>query len=210
MGNKFALAGQTWKVVEINFQKKIVMVKKAAGKASSFWRGGTGIIHTRILQKMQQVLRENTQYPYLQKNAIKRLQIARELARDWELTEKNIIRLAGNKCCIFPWIGTKAFRTLERLINFFGRESLQIKNIDGINPYFLMIELDGDKIQYLYPEIISLCQKITAKDLLSNAEAPKIQKYDEFIPALLLQKAFASDYLDMEELRQQVRNWQSG
>ncbi len=87
---------------------------------------------------------------------------------------------------------------------------MQIKNIDGINPYFLMIELDGDKIQYLYPEIISLCQKITAKDLLSNAEAPKIQKYDEFIPALLLQKAFASDYLDMEELRQQVRNWQSG
>ncbi len=119
VGNKFALAGQTWEVVEINFQKKIVMVKKAAGKASSFWRGGTGIIHTRILQRMQQVLRENTQYPYLQKNAIKRLQIARELARDWELTEKNIIRLAGNKCCIFPWIGTKAFRTLERLINFF-------------------------------------------------------------------------------------------
>jgi len=53
-----------------------------------------------------------------------------------------------------------------------------------------------------------LCeQKITPEDLVSTSEAPKIQKYDEFIPHQLLRKAFANDYLDIKELKQQVARW---
>jgi ATP-dependent helicase Lhr and Lhr-like helicase len=209
IGNQFALAGKTWEVVEINFKKKIVLVKPVEGQASIFWRGGSGSIHTRILQRMRQVLIEDVEYPYLQKNAIKRLQSVRELAQNSGLAQKNILQLAKDKCCIFPWLGTKTFRTLERLLNSFCRESLEIKSINCVNPYFLTLKLGKDKIQSLYPEILSLCeQRITAEDLLSDAEAPEMQKYDRFIPHPLLRKAFASDYLDMEELRQQVKSWE--
>jgi ATP-dependent helicase Lhr and Lhr-like helicase len=208
IGNQFALAGNAWEVLEVDFRKKIVLVKQVEGKASNFWRGGSGNIHTRILQRMRQVLQEDIEYSYLQKNARKRLQKVRELARNSGLDKQNILLLENNKCCIFPWMGTVAYRTLERLLNSCCRESLEIKSIGGVNPYFLTIKLGKDKFQYLYDEIVSLCeQRITAEDLLADAEVPEIQKYDRFIPHSILRKAFASDYLDIKELKQQVKKW---
>lgn len=208
VGNQFALAGRTWEVVEVDFKKKIILVKQVEGQASIFWHGGSGTIHTRILQRMRQVLFEDTEYPYLQTNAMKRLRVVRELARNSGLDQKNILLLAKNKCCIFPWMGTVAYRTLERLLNMSCRESLAIKSISGVNPYYLIIKIDKTKVNSLYPEILSLCeQRITTENLLNDAEAPEIQKYDKFIPHALLRKAFASDHLDMEELRQLVGLW---
>jgi ATP-dependent Lhr-like helicase len=49
--------------------------------------------------------------------------------------------------------------------------------------------------------------ELTPDDLVSFVEAPKVQKYDEFIPNNLLRKAFANDYLDVAELRQILRSW---
>lgn len=211
IGNQFALAGKTWEVLEINFRKKVILAKQVEGKASIFWRGSSGTIHTKILQKMRQVLFEETEYFYLQKNALNRLYEARYLALENNLNKQNIILLEKGKCCIFPWMGTVSFRTLERLLNIFCRESLNIKSIGGVNPYYLIIKLGKDKFPYLEPEILSLCeQRITADDLVNNSEAPEIQKYDEFIPHPLLRKAFARDYLDLDELRKQVRSWELG
>ncbi|GAX42961.1 DEAD/DEAH box helicase domain-containing protein [Tolypothrix sp. NIES-4075] len=209
IGNQFALAGKAWEVLEVDFRKKIILVKQVEGKASIFWRGGSGNIHIRILQRMRQVLQEDVEYSYLQENALMRLHKVREVARNSGLDKQNILLLENNKCCIFPWMGTVAYRTLERLLNSWCRESLEIKSIGGVNPYFLTIKLGKDKFRYLYDQIISLCeQRITAEDLLADAEAPEIQKYDRFIPHSILRKAFASDYLDMEELKQQVKKWQ--
>jgi ATP-dependent Lhr-like helicase len=209
VGHSFALAGKTWEVVDVDFKRKVILVKQVEGKASIYWRGGSGTIHTRILQRMRQVLFEDVEYSYLQKNAFKRLQSVRELARDAGIDKRNILQLEKGKCWIFPWMGTVAYRTLERLLNRFCRESLEISGISGDNPYFLTIKLAPKKIEYLYSEIVSLCeQRIKNEDLLSDAEAPQLEKYDEFIPYPLLRKAFASNHLDMSELRQQVAFWQ--
>lgn len=210
VGSQFALAGKSWEVLEVDFRKKIILVKQVEGKATSiYWRGGSGTIHTKILQRMRQVLCEDVEYEYLQKNARQRLLAVRQLARQASLDKQNIILLEKGKCCIFPWMGTVAYRTLERLLNCFCRESLEIHSIGGMNPYFLTIKLPKDKFKYLDKEIISLCeQRIPAEHLVSSSEALEIQKYDEFIPHPLLQKAFANDYLDMSELRQQVALWQ--
>ena len=208
VGNQFALAGRTWEVVEVDFKKKAIFVKQAEGKASIYWRGGGGTIHTKVLQRMQQVLFENVEYSYLQKNALQRLHKVRQLVQQVGLDKQNILQLEKGKCCIFPWMGTVAYRTLERLLNSYCRESLEIISIGGVNPYYFTIKLGKDKFKYLYHEIGSLCeQRINPEDLLSTSEAPEIQKYDQFIPYPLLRKAFASDYLDMRELKQQVALW---
>ncbi|NMG08999.1 DEAD/DEAH box helicase [Brasilonema sp. UFV-L1] len=209
VGHVFALAGKTWEVTDVDFKRKIILVKQVDGKASIFWRGGSGTIHTRVLQRMRQVLFEDMEYSYLQNNALKRLQSVRELARDAGLDKRNILQLEKGKCCIFPWMGTVAYRTLERLLNCFCRESLEISSISGDHPYFLTLKLAHKKFQSVYFEIVSLCeQRINNEDLVNDAEAPQIQKYDEFIPYPLLRKAFASNHLDMSELRQQVALWQ--
>ncbi|MFN6559355.1 MAG: DEAD/DEAH box helicase [Nostoc sp. ChiSLP01] len=208
VGNQFGLAGRTWEVVEVDFKKRAIVVKQAEGKASIYWRGSGGTIHTRVLQRMQQVLFEDVEYSYLQKNALQRLQAVRQLVRRVGLEKQNILELEKGKCCIFPWMGTVGYRTLERLLNSFCRESLEIKSIGGVSPYYLTVKLCKGKFEYLAGEIASLCeQRISAEDLVSNSEAPEIQKYDEFIPHPLLRKAFISDYLDMEELQQEVAKW---
>jgi ATP-dependent Lhr-like helicase len=208
VGNQFALAGKSWEVLEVDFQKKIVMVKQVEGKSTIYWRGGSGTIHTKILQRMRQVLREEKEYVYLQKNAQERLKQARILARKNELDRQNIVVLENGRCCIFPWMGTVAYRTLERLLNFFCRESLEINSIGGVNPYYLTLKLGKDKFSHVYTELKSLSeQRITAEHLVSSAEAPEMQKYDEFIPYVLLRKAFADDYLDLEELKAQISLW---
>ena len=158
---------------------------------------------------MRQVLLEDIEYSYLQKNALRRLQEVRQLSKDNQLDKFNIIRLGKGKCCIFPWMGTIAYRTLERLINSFCRESLEIKSIGGLNPYFITLKLPKEKVENIYPEIVSLCeQRIIPEHLVSESEAPEMEKYDRFIPYPLLRKAFVADYLNLDEVRDLVALWQ--
>lgn len=208
VGNQFALAGKSWEVVDVDFQKKVINVKPGEGKATIYWRGGSGNIHPKILQRMRQVLIEDKEYIYLQKNAQQRLQQVRKLARKAGLDQKNIVLLENGKCCIFPWLGTVAYRTLERLLNFYCRESLEINSIGGVNPYYLILKLGKNKFTDVYPQLKSFCeQRLTPEQLVSQAEAPKMQKYDQFIPDQLLHKAFAHDYLDLQELKEQILSW---
>jgi ATP-dependent Lhr-like helicase len=207
-GNQFALAGRTWKVLEIDSRKKTVFVERSQGIASVSWRGSVGSIHTKILQRMQRVIFEDIEYSYLQKNAKQRLKKARQLAQSYELEKNNVIQLEGKTCCIFPWAGTVAYRTLERLLNIFVRESLDIRNIGGMSPYFITVKLGKNNVQELHEQILYFCNKeLTSDDLIASDEAPRLQKYDEFIPNNLLRKAFAGDYLDVSELQQILRSW---
>lgn len=208
VGSQFGLAGKTWEVLDVNFAKKTIFVKPVEGKAGIFWRGGNGTIHSKILERMRRVLLEDTEYAYLQTNAKKRLQEARQLASDFELDKRNIVKLEKGKCCILPWMGTVAYNTFQRLLNNFCRESLEIKSLGGVNPYFMILKLGKGKFEQLNDEILSLCeQRIVNEHLVADAEAPEIQKYDKYIPHPLLRTAFASDYLNMEEVRQQVALW---
>ncbi|MGC1396193.1 MAG: ATP-dependent helicase, partial [Coleofasciculaceae cyanobacterium] len=112
-------------------------------------------------------------------------------------------------CCIFPWAGTIAYRTLERVINFLVRSSLDIKSVSGTAPYFLIIKLGKSSIQELEQELTAFCEKeLKNEDLVALDEAPKLQKYDQFVPNNLLRRAFASDYLDVSELQKTLKkNW---
>ena len=210
VASRFSLAGRTWEVVEVNAQRKIIFVKQAEGIASIAWHGGSGRIHGKIMSRMRQVLEEDLQYPYLQTQAKKRLDDVRQLARLSGLTKDNVLSCTDNTYYIFPWMGTVAYRTLERYLNFCLRESLRISSIKGKSPYFLVIKLATDQYSELRQEIVDFCEKeLTEYDLVAESEAPQLQKYDEFIPNNLLQKAFALDYLDVEELRKILKTWQS-
>lgn len=209
VGEKFTLAGRTWEVLDIEPKAKTLWVKQVEGIASIAWRGrNSANIHTGILQRMRRVLFEDIEYSYLQKGAKERLKTARQLARNAGLDKSNILSLEGKSCCVFPWMGTVAFRTLERWLNLFGRESLDIRSIGGSPPYFLTLKCGKSKPEDIREAILSVCkQGIRAEDLVNAQEAPKLQKYDEFIPPDLLRKAFAVDYLDVTELRTIVSGW---
>jgi ATP-dependent Lhr-like helicase len=105
-------------------------------------------------------------------------------------------------------LGTVAYRTLERFLRFHCRETLKIKGVTGRSPYFLVVNVGKANLESLYFEIKSLGdRRLEGETLLAEDEAPKFQKYDEFIPAELLRKAFTSDYLDIPGLSREVSGW---
>ncbi|HAZ44875.1 MAG TPA: ATP-dependent helicase [Cyanobacteria bacterium UBA11369] len=203
LGGRFTLAGRTWEVIDMEPKARTLWVKQVEGIANSAWQSrSSSNIHTKILARMRRVLLEDVEYSYLQKGAKERLKAARQLARINQIDLSNTILLEDRVYCIFPWMGTVAYRTLERWLNFFGREALNIRSIGGASPYFMTVKLGKGKNESFPDELVKLCNReISALDLVGEAEAPKLQKYDEFIPNNLLRKAFAFDYLDVGEVR---------
>ena len=92
VGDRFALAGRVWEVEELDIQRKLIYVQPVEGKMEVSWPGDYGEVHTRIAERMRQVLREDTVYPYLKPNAQKRLEVARHVARNTGLTEHSLDR----------------------------------------------------------------------------------------------------------------------
>jgi ATP-dependent Lhr-like helicase len=208
-GDRFSLAGRTWEVTEVDAKKKAVVVKPSRQSATcSSWRGSTGEIHSRVLQRMKKVLQETTRYSYLQPGAQKRLQEAREFVKSIALLQNPVQLMDEEFCCIFPWMGTVSFRTLERFLRFYCKESLGFKSIKARSPYFITVRLGKCKVDALDHEIRSLAQRrLTADELLDTDEIPKLQKFDQYIPPELLRKSFATDYLDLDELTSLISAW---
>jgi ATP-dependent helicase Lhr and Lhr-like helicase len=209
IGDRISLAGLTWQVTSVQSKGKLISVVPGSGAVMpTVWRGGSGEIHSRILQRMRQVLLEEKEYSYLLPGAKARLNQAREVAQDRGLANFTLFHHDENSACLLPWVGSAAFRTLERYLRLHCRETLKIKGVRGKAPYFLVINLGKATLPQLSEELKSLGdRRFTPEELIKADETPRLQKYDEFVPEELLRKAFAQDYLDLETLKAQVRTW---
>lgn len=194
IGDTLALAGYTWKVTDINAEKRIIYVQQVKGKAEKLWVGGGGLLHTRILERMRQVLRENSDYGYLLPNALKRLAQARDLARQTGLTDDPILSLGGNRYMLLPWVGTRIYDTLIYLL------AKHLKIEGGDRPFYLEANHAGGNVAELQRYLqASLASLPIAEEIATSLPRHLLErhKYDRFVPDNLLQQAMATDYLDV-------------
>lgn len=211
-GYCFSLAGKLWKVEEVDHKHKAVYVKSAKGKVDTLWLGAGGDIHTSVVQKMREVLSDSVIYPYLSPQAVNRLERARRLARESGLLKQVVIPAGGDSMYVLPWVGSKSFRTLERLMKHNLSKKLALRSVVPMEPYYFVVSGKVDE-RTLLAEIMSECR--TAEDasaLLAEDEAPYLGKYDEFVAPPLIREAFAVDGLDLEGLKaglQQTLEWNS-
>lgn len=199
-GYCFSLAGKLWKVEEVDTKHKALYVKAAKGKVDTLWLGAGGDVHTRIMQKIKEVLMDSTIYPYLAPGAANRLERARRLARESGLLSSVVIPAGGDSLFILPWAGSKQFRTLERLLKHNLSDRLALRSIVPMEPYYMVVA-GGTDDRTLMEQILNelkACQD--ASDLLDADEAPYLGKYDEFVPPQLVRTAFAVDGLDVQGL----------
>ncbi|MGW7159919.1 DEAD/DEAH box helicase [Paenibacillus taichungensis] len=211
-GYCFSLAGKLWKVEEVDHKHKSVYVKAAKGKVDTLWLGAGGDIHTSVVQKMREVLSDTVIYPYLSPQAVNRLERARRLARESGLLKQVVIPAGGDSLYVLPWVGSKSFRTLERLMKHNLSDKLALRSVVPMEPYYFVVsgKVDG---RTLLAEIMSECRAAEdASALLSENEAPYLGKYDEFVAPPLIREAFAVDGLDLNGLKeglQQTLTWDS-
>ncbi len=201
VGDRFALAGRVWEVEELDVPRKLIYVKEVKGKMEISWPGDYGEIHTRILERMRQVLREDTVYPYLKKNARARLEVARRIARHTGITERSLVHLGGYTWCLFPWLGTRSFRTLRKYIVKNGAP-FRISGMEYEGCCYMTFKMErGDGKELLaYLNRKAASEGIDKATLVSASECPVFEKYDDFIPSELLRDAYMADRLRTDEV----------
>ena len=207
VGEKIALAGHVWIVEEVDHKRHLVYCSQVRGKVPAYFGQCPGDIHTRILERMREVLRENCSYPYLMKNAVARLDEARRTARHSGMTEEPLICLGGDMRCLFPWLGTYAFLALERFIKIKCGPALGLSALDSSRPYFLIFRMKASKEEFfrLLGEMEK--QPLDPMELIYKGEVPLFEKYDEFLPQQLVRKGFAYGILGIDEMRARIRSW---
>ena len=169
------------------------------------WPGDYGEVHTRILQRMRRVLEEDTVYPYLKPNAQKRLETARRVARNTGMLNQSMVHLGGYSWCLFPWLGTRAFRAMRKIIASRG-SAFGITGVEFEGCYFITFKMsrgsDYELISALAEEVRAY--GISADSLVSGGEIPVFEKYDDYVPADLLRHAYAVDKLDAKEAQKRI------
>jgi ATP-dependent Lhr-like helicase len=207
VGEKIALAGHVWIVEEIDHKRHLVYCAEVKGKVPAYFGQCPGDINTKVLEKMKDILRENTPYPYLMKNAAARLGEARSAAVNSGMAEESLICLGGDMWCLFPWLGTYAFLALERFIKIKCAPSLGLTAMDSSRPYFIQLRMKATKEEFF--KILSDMEKqpLDPMELIYKGEVPLFEKYDEFLPEELVKKGFAYGILGIDEMKRRIRGW---
>lgn len=204
VGDRFALAGRVWEVEELDVQRKLIYVRQVDGKMEVSWPGDFGEINTRILERMRRVLAEDTVYPYLKPNARHRLEVARHVARNTGMTGEGshcLLPLGGYSWCLFPWLGTRSFRTLRKFLQRCGGE-FRISNLEFEGCYYMTFRMERGNDYELISALdrIASTQGIDCEALVQTGELPVFEKYDEYVPGELLRRAYAADRLRADEV----------
>ena len=208
-GERFALAGRAWEVIELDLKQKIIYVKKVDGKMTIEWPGEYGVVHTKIVERIKKVLEEETVYPYLLESARNRLKEARTLVKKTKLFQFPLVHQGGYSYAFFPWLGTVSFRTLRRYIKSNMAKHFKISNLEFEGCYYFEFKMengsDYDFIKYMYDDIKR--NGIDREELVGLNEDFAHEKYDEFIPKNLLREAFISDNLRTDEIESRVSEY---
>ena len=206
VGDRFALAGRVWEVEELDIQRKLIYVRQVDGKMEVSWPGDFGEIHTKIIQRMRRILEEDTVYPYLKPNAMKRIEVARHVARNTGMLTHSLVSLGGYTWCLFPWLGTRSFRTLRK---FIARNAslCKISNLEFEGCYYMTFRMERGNDYDLLSHLCGIVETdgIDCESLVQSGEVPIFEKYDEHVPADLLRRAYAADRLRADEAEERLR-----
>ena len=207
VGEKLAIAGHVWVVLDIDRKRHLVYCEQVKGSIPAYFGLCPGDLHTRILQRMRQVLREDRQYPYLMKNAAARLENARFTASRSDTAAKPLLNLGGNMWCLLPWVGTYAFLALERFLKIKCADRLGLKNLDSARPYYIQFTMKVDEGTFFQVVSEEIRKPIDPLELVYPKELPLFDKYDEYLPEELVKKGFAYGVLDLDGLRETILGW---
>ena len=210
VGEKLAIAGHVWVVLDVDRKRHLVYCEQVKGNIPAYFGLCPGDLHTRILRRMRQVLREERQYPYLMKNAVARLEQARFTAVRSGTGEHPMIHLGGNMWCLLPWVGTYTFLTMERFLKIKCGERLGLRNLDSARPYYMQFTMKAEEKTFFRVITEEIQKPIDPLELVYPKELPLFNKYDEYLPEALVRKGFALGVLDLGGLRETILSWSAG
>ena len=207
VGEKLAIAGHVWEVLEVDHKRHLVYCEQVRGSIPAYFGQCPGDLHTKILQRMRKVLQEERSYPYLMKNAVARLEQARFTANRSGTAETPLICLGGNMWCLLPWVGTYTFLAMERFLKIRCGNRLGLKNFDSARPYYMQFTMKVSQEDFFRIVREEIQKPLDPQELVYPGELPLFDKYDEYLPEALVRKGFAEGVLDTDELKKTILSW---
>lgn len=208
-GEKLAIAGHVWEVLEVDHKRRLVYCVQVKGSVPAYFGQCPGDLHTKILGRMRAVLREDTRYPYLMPSAAARLEQARFTAARSGAGERRLLCLGGKMWCLLPWVGTYRFLTLERFLRIKCARRLGLRSFDSARPYYMQFTMDTDERGFFRVLSEEIRKQIDPLELVYPKELPLFDKYDEYLPEALVKKGFACGVLDLDGLRETILRWEA-
>ena len=207
VGDKIAIAGRVWVVEEVDHKKREVCCTLVKGNIPAYFGDVAGDIHTRILERMVQVLEENKDYPYLMRHAVGRLADARKTFAGAGMKGHPLVHLGGKMWALFPWLGSYAFLALERFLKIRCGKRLGLKGMETTRPYYMQFTMNVSEEEFFKITAEEAAEEIDPMELVYPGEVPVFEKYDEFVPEELVRKGFAYGVLDIEGMKKRVLSW---
>ena len=101
---RIIFGGRRWRVIDVESEKKIIVVAPDKGGAPPAFDGGAGMVHDVVRQEMRQVLMEADPVPFLDAGAAALLNEAREFYQLADLSN-NWLFTKGNDAVLLTWRG---------------------------------------------------------------------------------------------------------
>ncbi len=206
-GDKIAIAGRVWIVEEVDHKKREVYCALVKGNIPAYFGDVAGDIHTKILEKMQDILREDTCYPYLMRHARCRLSAARESYVKSGMVNRPLVHLGGHMWALFPWVGSYAFLAFERFLKLRCARRLGLKGLNPSRPYYIQFTMKTGESEFYQILEEEAGKDIDPLELLYPKEVPVFEKYDEYVPEELVRKGFAYGVLDTKGMLLRILSW---
>lgn len=186
---RIIFGGKRWRVIDVDSEKKIIVVAPDKGGTPPAFDGGAGMVHDVVRQEMRQVLMEANPVPFLDAGAAALLNEAREFYQLADLSN-NWLFTKGNDAVLLTWRGDWVNDGLAMLLAHVGLSATNegvALTVSGISSDRLSDAL-ADIAELPAPDPIQVLAE--AKNLLR-------EKWDWALPEPLLRRSFASLHLDL-------------
>lgn len=199
VGQRILFAGKTWRVEEVDEPGKTIHVSRAAGGVPPLFSGGPGRTHTRVRQRVRELLRSSDIPAFLDGMAQKFLAEARSEYTRMDLDNRTAVD-QGQEVLLLTWLGdatNEAIACLYLRRGFMAMASgpgVEVRKQSGGLEEVLDVLADA-----------ALDDEPSIDVLLADAKNLAREKWDWALPESLLRRAYASQYLDLEEALAWVR-----
>lgn len=128
LGMLLIFSGRRWEIIEINDRDRVISVQPAKHGIPPFSGSNLGHIHDAVIQRLFQVLEEDTDKVYLDSTARDLLAEARDAFRQLGLHQASVISLDSKTAALATRVGTVKSNTLAFALRTYG---FTIESHDG-------------------------------------------------------------------------------
>lgn len=198
-GQRILFAGKTWRVDEVDEQQKTIYVTRAKGGVPPAFSGGMGRTHTKVRQRMRELLALTTDITFLDATAKKLVFEGRDWYTRLNLRTEYVID-QGRELVLLTWLGDAANEALACLL--IRRGFVATASGPGVE----VVKADHSNQDILDALADSGIEDAPPLDvLLADVKNLAREKWDWSLPDVLLRKAYASLYLDLDEALDWIR-----